>query len=821
MPDARSGACQAAHPMDPVPLQPSWLTPQHVREGRYVLGPLLGKGGMGEVVEAWDVVLCRTVALKRLSRIDPMAMVRFMAEAQMQARIVHPNICRVYDVESSETTLRIAMQLVRGPNLNQAAKDLAPPEAVAIIAQVAEAVNVAHLMKLIHRDIKPSNILLDRGPDGRVTPCLCDFGLAWSLAEPALNITQGLAGTPAYMAPEQIWGDRKQIGPAADIYALGGTLHYALMGHPPSHRPTRSDQDRKSGLPRDLQLIIRKCLELDPGDRYPSAGALAEDLRRFLHGDPILAQLMGPMGSLGRMLRWIRGHGRTPAMGAAAALVLAGAGTLLLRGKAREREAGAEALRRYDAAETEWERDLAYFHALPGHDMRPINGQARERGTRILAELATLGRAFQGPGHAAVGRIDLQLGEFAQAARELDTARRLGARDATGQTLAQVLADWGEGGSQTSVPPAAAIRGLDPGPDPLADALAAFAGRHFWRAAMAAGSYHRSHPWNRDAVLLEAACLGALAGELLETGAPNEAEAQLQAALLTLEAFLGPEGGGASDPVAHHAYFLTARRLAELQLGAGTLSAAFLKQLQARCDQAGLLDPGDPRLQEDWLDLHVLAARRLGDLGMDRFPELDPAMVCVGTRVREPFTPGLLAARMALYWQLAEQQLTLGQDASFALAEALRDGERPPPTRIALVGEVLDCKARMEAALGQDPRPTLERAVRLLEPRLLGGQCWPVNSTAAEVWMLQAEWEQGHGLEYRVSLAKASEQIEWSLRACPVDPRANALQGLGWVVQMRADPTCKPGFLPRAQVRLGQSRGRLAQHLRQSIEALR
>ena len=202
------------------PHQPLWLDASRPREGRYVLGPLLGKGGMGEVVEAWDVVLCRTVALKILRNMEPTALIRFMHEAQIQARVAHPNICRIYDVDSSEGTVKIAMQLIRGPNLEHACRDLSPTALVTLVAQVAEAVHAAHAVKLIHRDLKPSNILLEKGPNDRWLPYICDFGLAMSLDEPALTATGGAIGTPAYMAPEQFHGERGRIGPATDVYAL-------------------------------------------------------------------------------------------------------------------------------------------------------------------------------------------------------------------------------------------------------------------------------------------------------------------------------------------------------------------------------------------------------------------------------------------------------------------------------------------------------------------------------------------------------------------------------------------------------------------------
>ena len=133
---------------------------------------------MGEVREAWDVVLRRSIALKILKVMDPVSLIRFMQEAQIHARLIHPNICRIYDVESGDGTPRIAMQLVRGETLADAADHLSIPENIRLFALVAQAVHAAHQAKLIHRDLKPSNILLERGPEGTLTPYVCDFGLS-------------------------------------------------------------------------------------------------------------------------------------------------------------------------------------------------------------------------------------------------------------------------------------------------------------------------------------------------------------------------------------------------------------------------------------------------------------------------------------------------------------------------------------------------------------------------------------------------------------------------------------------------------------------
>jgi len=215
-------------------LQPAWLEGQGRKEGRYVIGPLLGHGAMGEVYEAWDIVLARPVALKILQDLEPAAMIRFMNEAQLQARLDYPNICKIYDVDASNGTPRIAMQLIRGPNLEDAAEDLSLEEVVSILAQVAEAVHGAHLVNLIHRDIKPSNILLRWKENQGWVPFICDFGLAMALDGPSVTQPLAMTGTPAYMAPEQVRGDRSLVGPPTDVYGIGSTLYFALVGRPPA-----------------------------------------------------------------------------------------------------------------------------------------------------------------------------------------------------------------------------------------------------------------------------------------------------------------------------------------------------------------------------------------------------------------------------------------------------------------------------------------------------------------------------------------------------------------------------------------------------------
>jgi serine/threonine-protein kinase len=183
---------------------------------------------MGEVFGAWDTLLDRPVAVKTLNAPNPNAIIRFMKEAQLQARVSHPNVCRIFDVDISDNVPFIAMQWVKGPSLSVAAPELRLEEAVEIIASVALAMHAAHRVNLIHRDLKPSNILLEKSPAGAWIPYVADFGLAKDLEEEGMTLGSGVLGTPRYMAPEQFRGQGGLIGPRTDVYALGATLRAIL-----------------------------------------------------------------------------------------------------------------------------------------------------------------------------------------------------------------------------------------------------------------------------------------------------------------------------------------------------------------------------------------------------------------------------------------------------------------------------------------------------------------------------------------------------------------------------------------------------------------
>ena len=275
-----------------------------IAPGFTVLGEL-GRGGMGAVYKAWQVRLKRVVAVKVIradAYADSGAAARFQAEAEAAARLQHPNIVPVFEVGEHEGMGYLVLEYEAGGGLDRRLAGLLqdPNDSACMIETLARAIHYAHQNGIVHRDLKPANVLLTE--DG--IPKISDFGLA-KLLERDDRLTQvgDILGTPSYMAPEQIRGSSDGITPATDVYALGAILYEMLTGRPPFKGTTPlSTMEQVSSIeplspaklqrhtPRDLDIICLKCLQKEPRRRYATALELADDLRRFLDRQPILAR---------------------------------------------------------------------------------------------------------------------------------------------------------------------------------------------------------------------------------------------------------------------------------------------------------------------------------------------------------------------------------------------------------------------------------------------------------------------------------------------------------------------------------------------------
>jgi eukaryotic-like serine/threonine-protein kinase len=291
----------------------------------FVIEGVLGRGGMGVVYRAWQPQLARHVAIKVVSAnvgIGAEDRRRWLREARAIGRVRHPNVVQLHDAGEQDGCLYLVLDLIAGGSLAERVSGPLPARvAVGLMATVTRAVEQIHHAGMLHLDIKPSNILLDGPPDGpwdQVTPMVADFGIARAGDDPGATATGpiGVRGTPSFMAPEQIAGDRAAIGPRSDVYALGATLYSLLTGRPPFQAAsvietldlvrTRDPAPLRTlvpGLVRDLETIALTCLRKDPRRRYASASALADDLQRWLDGFPIRAR---PVSKLEHASRWCR-----------------------------------------------------------------------------------------------------------------------------------------------------------------------------------------------------------------------------------------------------------------------------------------------------------------------------------------------------------------------------------------------------------------------------------------------------------------------------------------------------------------------------------
>ena len=246
---------------------------------------------------------------------DRESLQRFRLEAKATAQLHHPNIVQIFDIGEQDSLPYFSLEFVDGGSLAQKLRGQPQPprQAVLMVEMLARAIAVAHARGIIHRDLKPANVLLTIAGQPKIT----DFGLAKLLGEKSRYTMHGaILGTPSYMAPEQARGQTKLICPATDIFSLGAILYEMLTGRPPFQGATVFDtmqqliHDRakpprqlRPELPRDLERIVLKCLEKIPPDRYTLAGELADDLRRFVNGQEVLAR---PKGIFERGLRWVK-----------------------------------------------------------------------------------------------------------------------------------------------------------------------------------------------------------------------------------------------------------------------------------------------------------------------------------------------------------------------------------------------------------------------------------------------------------------------------------------------------------------------------------
>ncbi|BDU76863.1 serine/threonine-protein kinase [Mesoterricola sediminis] len=768
---------------------PAWaLAPGCPRAGRFLIGPERGHGGMGRVHEAWDPLLRRRVALKRLAVRDPQHILRFMREANHQARVSHPAICPIHEVGTEGGEPYIVMRLVEGPPLSELRQDLPLRDLASLMAEVAGAVGAAHRAGLVHRDLKPQNILVE-GEPGALRPWVVDFGLARDVARGDLTLTWACAGTPAFMSPEQARG--AEPAPGDDLYSLGATLYAMLLGLPPYEattvaglveRQARGEappvRARRPDVPRDLETLVQTCIDPDPRRRYASAADLEADLRRFAAGGPIRARRVTP---LDRLWRRILRHRKAAAAVAASLAVALG----LLGWSLRVR---AEAARQTEMAtrfglEAKGLEDLMRLERLmPPHDLRPAERRLQAGMGEIRKGMDALGRAAWGPGNYALGRIELALREDEAALGHLEAAWAAGFRTpecayGLGTALARRFARRMvevrlQDRSHTTVEAARRelmaqvgekalayfrlSRGQALDHPALGEAQIANLREEHGTCIAKCQEALRAAPWLSEARLLELQAsrqrLSAL-DEATDTSARDRVIAEGDA--LAREAL--ERAPSDSDLLGLALEDLTSRAIRESR--EGRPSDALFREGETLFARAMVLHPGDPGLVESYGRLRMRYGVHLGSHGGDPRPVYRETIALLE---RVPRIVSSDSLSLPLNWLfLAGAQAARGEDPRPALARA-RAGFPDQTPDIAEAGLV---EARFLDARGQDPRPAL-RAALVAVDRLLGGaqvQAFYPLQIRGEILGHLARWEAAHGVDPAPTMAAAREATARSL----------------------------------------------------------
>ncbi len=660
--------------------RPAWAESASAeRVGRFILGPELGRGALGRVVRAWDPMLRRVLALKLLLEPDPIHTLRLTQEAQLQAQVEHPGVCRIYEVGHGGTTPYIAMALLEGETLGTWAQGASPQAKVAVLKQVAEVLAVTHARGLAHLDLKPSNIQMERDAAGHLHPVLLDFGLARESGNPGLQFKG--EGTPAFMSPEQARGD--EPGPPSDLYSLCATTVYLLSGQrlegPLPEAPP-------PGVPSELwPALVRGLAEL-PEDRYPSALALAEDLGRWLEGRPVLA---ANPSRWRRSWAWaFRRRGRLLRGAALAGLVLAPMiwGGITLRSFRRE----SAFLQDFTTRVQELEATLRVQRMLPPH---PVAADLA-KGRALVMELQ--GRRVAQPGFAPgataylLGRLHLALGDPDAARGELEAAVARGQRTpetwfALGKARSRLLARLAAGTERMGQGIAQdtwlttlerlkveAKESLEQGrrsaldPPELQEALLLLAERNYEEALARARAASVTHPWLYEPLALEGEVLLAEAQVAPDPAAKLDRLAEGGRALARAVA-MAP-----SDPRLRELEVRRCQQALRLAWSSSAPMAPFEAALAQALAAWEHLDPEDPVRT-------ALAAQSLADRSMRSYlkgkdPEADvqAALALAEQTLRHATHPKeALQAQAQAYWVRAVQAMHGGGEVGQAFEQSL------------------------------------------------------------------------------------------------------------------------------------------------------
>ncbi len=759
---------------------------------RFSLVGFLGRGGMGEVHKAWDEQLRRYVALKLLRGGSPELQAHLIREAQAQARVEHEHVRKVYGVGEMEGQTFISLQYINGKTLRDTYRDMRLRERLEVMIQVAEGLHAAHRMGLIHRDVKPGNVLVERIDDAWKA-YVTDFGTAWEMES---SMTGVIAGTPQYMAPEQakVGGrcDRR-----TDVYGLGATLYELLCGRAPFdgsplsimqrviNEAPRSMRAIEPTVPSDLDKIVRRSMEKEPESRYETARAFAEDLRRYLDGEPVQAERPSFFYRLGKLTRK---H---------VALISVGALAVGLGGWAYEaRRLAAEEVRQAQHYGREVERFDAIMRQsamMPLHDTRRERALVAEQVGLIELALPDLGSVAKGPARYALGRGYLTLGQVDRARVHLQRAWDDGLRTpevgyALGRVLGELYQRELREAQRTDQAPLrvermrdAATRLREPAlkylrmageagsddPD-YGEALVAFYDRRYGDALRLAEQVRARRPWMYELARLQGEIHVVMARQsrLASDLSTARREYELASQGFAAATLIAPSDAATRD---HEC-----QRLSEVlsldDNDAGVSSAAF-----AACGLALKADPNSIAALASTADVHLHLGKQAHSRGADPREPLKKAIAIADNIV--VLAPLTVAAHMTVamaHYELAYYEWEGGRDPVTHFEQALQSARRAvelEPSSVeshVRLAAILSARGSYETELGQDPQVALHDSIeqagkaRALAPNLA------LTSNAAGLAELRlAEYDAFRGRDARAQYRRALRSFEEVTRLAP------------------------------------------------------
>jgi serine/threonine-protein kinase len=652
------------------------------------------------------------------------------------------------------------------------------------MAQVAEGLHAAHRIGLVHRDVKPGNVVVERAEDGSLHPYVMDFGLAREAAAEGLTVSGSIVGTPWYMSPEQALGRIHLLDRRSDVFSAGATLYELFAGRPPFEGQSPMDvlrrileeeavplRQRVPGFPADLETIVLKCLEKEPSRRYDSARALAEDLGRFLDGEPIAAR---PLSLTGRVVRRARKNVALTAAVAAIVLLVVASTALAVRNAwvTRRQTELAQSLGQ-EVKEIEVLLRFASY-MLPLHDVSREKAVVRGRLAELETRVSRLGPAGEGPGRYALGRGYLTLGEPEKAHEHLLAAWEAGYRNAdVHYALGLSLARLYEKGLRnlTSSPtteektrrrkdleemlrkPALEhlreARGVKIDAKEVVTSLVADLEGDYSRAVDEAKRAGDRVPWLYEARALEARALRRRADAARDKGNDEAALADYQRAE---EALLAAVEVGRSYPEAYQSLCTLYSEMMELDWKRKLPPVEKFRLAAGWCQKAVACDPGGILSLLRLSDVYWRWAEYQTSVGEDPRPVLDKSITTAEKTIRSGFDLAYTYDNLGIAWQQRgdwEQRHGIDPTSSHQRSVESYDVvlEKYPMlfSTYCNATTVRVSRAGWEVDSGRDPSPILARAREIVAKGRTVTSHFCIPSAAAAVEYETLRWTVASG----------------------------------------------------------------------------